>query len=236
MNSTAITEIGKIVDKYLFKFSLPQDDCFLYLQHACDCVRDINLRHSNNVVTIKIAINSLGIIEMPTDMVGFCNLFMPINGEWWSFTNKPRKVTTTTDTLGIEGQNSAMGEGEDVHDTRYLGLGASGGVNTYYRTIDWTTRRITCDGIKSDTAVLTYTSSGLQVNGSTYVPQQCEPVIDAYINWKREQISTRSMGMLQTLERYYTDELQKMRIFNWMPTGDEIKDAWDAASTQSVQR
>jgi hypothetical protein len=234
--STAITEIGKIVDKYVFKYALPQDDYFLYLQHACDCYRDISLRHSNTVVTAKIAVSALGIIEMPVDMIGFSNLFIPINGEWWSFTKKPRKVTTTTTTNGVEGQNSGMGEGVDINDSRYLGLGAKGGVNQYYRNIDWTARRIFCDGFKSDTAVLQYTSSGLAVGAVTYIPQQCESVIDAYINWKREQISMRSMSLLQTLERYYTDELQKMRLFNWMISADELKDAWDAASTQSVQR
>lgn len=235
-SSTAVTEIGKIVDKYIFKYKLSQDDYFTYLQHACDCYRKISLKHSNKVVTEKIAVSSLGIIEMPTDMVGFCGLFIPINGELWSFTKKGRKVMTTTTTGGVEGQNSAMGEGVDVLDNNYLGLGGRGGVNSYYMNIDWTARRIFCDGFKSDTAVLQYTSSGLTVGGSTYVSQECEPVMDAYMNWKKEQINTRSLSMLRTLEEYYKEELQEMRIFNFMPSRDEIADAWDSSSTQSPQR
>lgn len=238
-HTTAITEISKLVDKYLFKYSLPQEDYFLYLQHACDCYRDINMRHSNVVVTTKVTVGLLGLgeIDMPGDMIGFSNLYIPINGEWWSFTNKPRKVTTTTTTLGIEGLDSTVGEGVSIRDDNYLGLGGRGGVNDYYRKIDWAARRIYCDGISSGTAVLQYTSSGLSTaQGGTYVSQECEPVIDSYINWKREIIQPRSIAMVQLFEKYYNDELQKMRLFNLMPTADEIRDAWDSNSTQSVQR
>jgi hypothetical protein len=235
-NTVAITEIGLLIDKYILLRQLPQDNYFTYLQMACNCYREISLRHSNSVVTTKISVSALGIIEMPTDMVGFCNLFVPIDGEWWSFTNKPRKVTTTTTTSGVEGQNSLMGEGVDVNDDRYIGLGGKVGVNQYYRTIDWAARRIFCDGFKSDTAVLQYTSSGLVVSGNTYIPQQCEAPITAYIDWQREINNVRSMAMLQTLEKYYADRIFEMRLINFMPSADEIKDAWDSSSTQTPQR
>jgi hypothetical protein len=173
---------------------------------------------------------------MPTDMVRFSYLFVPIRGEWWSFTQKGRKVTTTTITAGVEGQDSEMGEGVDVDDDVYFGLGGKGGVNDYYLNIDWTARRIFCDGFKSDTAVLRYVSSGLVVSGSTYVPQQCEATMDAYINWRKEMINPRSMSMIQYLEGLYKEEIKKLRILNFMPSKDEICDAWDSATTQTVQR
>ena len=235
-NSTAITEIGKYVEKYVFKKKLPKDDYFIYVQHACDCYRMINLRHSNTVITSKECVSSLGIIEMPGDMVGFGGLYVPINGEWWSFTKKSRKVMTTTTTLLVEGQDSDMGEGVDVYDDRYFGLGGRGGVNAYYMNIDWTARRIFCDGFKSDTAVLQYTSSGLVVNGTTYIPSQAESAIDAYLDWNRELIAPRSMAMVQYLEKIYNDRILELRIINFLPTRDEISDAWDSSSTQSVTR
>jgi hypothetical protein len=234
--SNAVTEIGKLVDKYLFTRQLPQDNYFVYLQMACNAYRDIMLRHSNEVVTAKVSVSALGIVEMPSDMVGFGNLFVPKDGEWFSFTRRSRKVTTTTMVGATETQDKTMGEGVDIHDAMYLGYGAKGGVNDYYLNIDWAARRLFLDGMKSDTAVLQYTSSGLVVGGSTYIPQQCESVLTAYIDWQKEINATRSMAMLQTLERYYTEEVFKLRLFNYMPSLDEIKDAWDSSSTQDVQR
>ena len=235
-HSIAYTEVGKLVDKYILLRELPQDSYFTYLQMACNAYREISLRHSNTVVTTKIAVSSLGIIEMPTDMVGMGNLFVPLNGEWWSFSVKPRKVTTTTTVLGVETQDSDMGEGVDVLDDNYIGYGGRGGVNAYYMTVDWTARRIFCDGFKSDTAVLQYTSSGLVVGGNTYVPQQCEATITAYIDWQREINNMRSLSAVQLLERYYTDALFQLRLFNFMPSRDQIADAWDSSSTLGIQR
>ena len=235
-NSTAYVEISKLVDEYLLMRELQQDSYFAYLQMACNCYRDISLRHSNTIVTTKIAVSSLGIVEMPTDMVGFGGLYVPIGGELWSFTKKGRKVMTTTFTGTVEGQDSTMGEGTNVADDNYLGLGGKGGVNAYYMNIDWTARRIFCDGFKSDTAVLQYTSSGLVSGSATYVPIECKAPINAYIDWQKEINNTRSLAMLDRLEKYYTDRLFEMRMIKWFPTRDEIADAWDNSSTQSVQR
>lgn len=233
-HTTAVTEIGKIVDKYVFKHKLSQDDWFVYLQHACDVFRNVNLRHGNNVVTAKVTISALGIIEMPTDMIGFSNLFIPIDGEFWSFSDVPRKVTTTTTTLGVEGQDSLEGEGVDVKQPPNYQY-SSRGNNEYGRKIDWAARRIFCDGIKSDTAVLQYTSSGLVVSGTTYVPQEVEAVIDAYLNWKRTEMNPKSQGSIT----YYFDQYERakneLRIIRFTPTKDEIEDAWNTAYTRGLQ-
>lgn len=235
-NSSAVIEIGKYIDGYILKKKLTQEDYFVFLKHACDCFRMINIRHSNEVMTAKVSVSSLGIIEMPSDMIGFGWLAVPIDGEWHTFTKKGRKVTTTTTTLGVEGQDAAMGEGVDVKDDQYLGIGGRGGVNAYYFNVDWTARRIFCDGFKSDTAVLRYTSSGLVVNGSTYVPTKCEMTLDSYIDWQRELNEPRSMSMIQYLEGVYTNRLLELRLINYMPSLDEIKDAWDSSSSLGVQK
>lgn len=236
MDSSAQTTIDNYLTKYLLKKELTQDSYFALLQHACDCFRNINTRHSNREVTAKVSVSSLGIIEMPSDMIGFGFLAVPLDGELWTFTPKSRKVNTTTTTSGIEGQNSAMGEGVDVRDAQYLGLGGRGGVNAYYMKVDWKARRIFCDGFKSDTAVLRYTSSGLEIGGTTYIPVQCETVIDAYLDWKRAENREDSLSRIQYYEQKYVGQLMELRILNFMPSLDEIKDAWDSSSSLGVMR
>jgi len=41
---------------------------------------------------------------------------------------------------------------------------------------------------------------------------------------------------LQYLEEKYKDKVQELRLINFMPSNDEIRDAWDVSSTQTVQR
>jgi hypothetical protein len=173
---------------------------------------------------------------MPSDMIGFSNLFIPINGEFWSFTDIPRKVNTTTTTDEVEGQDPEQGEGVDVNSINYEGLSGSGGANAYGRKIDWNARRIFCDGIKSDTAVLIYTSDGLVVGENTYIPTLCEPVIDRYLLWKKAEIDNQPMNkILYNVDQYDTAVL-KLRIVTWMPTKDELIDSWNSAVSQSIKR
>lgn len=235
-HSAGILEINKYVDGYILKKKLSQDDFFVFLKHACDVYRKINIRHSNEVMTAKVTASALGIIEWPSDMISFGSLSVPINGEAWSFTRKGNKIMTTTTTAGVETQDADMGEGVDVLDNVYTGIAGRGGVNAYYLNIDERARRITCDGFKSDTAILQYVSDGLVVNGTTYIPTKCETVLDSYLDWQRELNEPRSMAMVQTLKGYYDDEIQGLRFINLMPSRDEICDIWDANSTIGIQR
>lgn len=235
-HTNARREISIVVDSFLHKYKLTDDDYFCYLEHACNCFRDINLRHRNSLVTAKVSISALGIITMPSDMVGFSNLFVPIDGELWSFTDIPRKVTTTTTTGGVEGQDSEQGEGVDVNNKVYWGMGGVGGENSYGRKIRWDERRIYCDGIKSDTAVLVYTSSGLEIGANTYIPADCEDIIDRYLLWKKSEINNEPLNRIAYNEDKYDDAVRKYRIHTWMPTKDEFEDAWNSATIQSIQR
>jgi len=234
--TSGFREIGLVVDNFLAKNKLTNDDYFTYLIHACDAYREISLRHSNAIVTAKVSISSLGIIDMPADMVGFSNLFIPINGEFWSFTDLPRKVNTTTTTNNVEGQDATQGEGVDVKKEFFYGIGGVGGVNDYGRKIDWKARRIFCDGIKSDTAVLVYTSNGLEVGASTYIPSQCEICIDRYLMWKQSEFDNESMNKVVYNEEKWKEEVLKLRVFNFLPNRDELEDAWNKSVTQSYQR
>jgi hypothetical protein len=266
MDSPHQTTIDSYIDKYILKKEIQQDSYMALLQHACDCYRNINIRHSNKEVTAKVSVSALGIIEMPSDLIGFGFVAVPINGEFWTFSMKRRKVNTTTTTViygdlttdsdlvttdstiysvtdgaysffqGTETQDSDMGEGVDVKDDLYLGIGGRGGVNSYYMTIDWKARRIFCDGFKSDIAVIRYASSGLVVGGTTFVPVQCETTMDAYLDWQRAMNKEAALSRIAYLEGVYEKRLLEQRIIDFMPTLDDLKDAWDSSSSIGIMR
>lgn len=235
-SSNALKELGSVVDGFLHKNKLTDDDYFIYLAHACDVYREINTKHGKGIITAKVTISSLGIIEMPLDMIGFSNLYIPIAGELWSFTDYPRKVTTTTIVNNVETQDSTQGEGVDILKKNYLGYSGVGGVNDYGRKIDWTARRIFCDGIKEDTAILVYTSSGLQIGISTFIPVSCIETIDWYLRWQKAIIDSEAMSKVGYNEEKYKEAVLKLRVFNWLPSRDELEDAWNSAMTPVPQR
>jgi len=232
MSTSALIDINQIVDEFLLSYKKSTEDSFIYLQHACNCVRDFKLYDSQDVITQKVSISALGIIEMPSDMVGFNGLFKPYNGEWWPFTRKDSLINTTTTTLGVEGNDSTFGEGSGVQDPKSDAYGGVGGINDYYYKIDWKARRIFCEGITSETVALKYVTTGIEISGTTYVPTFITPMIHDYLLWKE-------CYWLPGLERYsdmreknYNRSELKVRGFINSMTENEWHDLLLSITTQ----
>ncbi len=235
MATSALVDINSIVTDYLLGYKKTTEDSFTYLKHACDCVRSFHLFDSPNVVSEKVTISALGIIEMPEDMLGFNGLFKPLDGELWAFTRKDTIVNTTTFTGSTEGQDSDFGEGVGITDPKSDDYGGVGGVNDYYYTIDWKARRIFCEGITSETVLLRYTTSGVEVSGTTYVPSFVIPMIEAYLKWK-EAYWTGEERFAEARERTYIREEMKVRNLVNSMTYDEWRDLLLSQTTMTPIR
>jgi hypothetical protein len=235
-HTSAILTINDIVDRYLLKFRKTTDDAVIYTEHAANCWRDFRYYHSNEYVTAKVTINANSWIEFPSDMAGFLGLYMYFNGRLWSFTEQPDIVNTTTFTGLVEGRDDDLQEGQPINHATSYGYGARGGVNAYNYMIDWAQRRIYVEGISSDTAILKYVSSGITVNGTTYVPDLLTPVIDNYLLyvetfWLKDLVKER-----ESRKREYDKEVLKARNFINSLTFDQLKDLFLGTFTQGPQR
>jgi len=236
MATPAQISVNEVVSRYLFKYKLSTDDAFIYLEHACNCVRDFHLYDSPNVVPAKVTITALGIIEMPQDMVGFNELYKFIDGVKWPFTFNDNIITTTTIIGGVETRDADYGEGEAIVDPKSDTYGGIGGVNDYYYKPDWKSRRIFVEGTINDTAVLLYTTSGVELTGTTYIPEFITPMLDSYMLWKSSYwIPTlvRERGMLE--KDYKNAEAKIRNLINGMGY-NEWKDLLLSLTTQAPLR
>ena len=237
MSTPALIDINQIVDEFLLSYKKSTEDSFIYLQHACNCVRDYHLFDSLNVVTEKVTINANKWIDMPSDMVGFNGLFvLQTNGSYWPCTERKDMITTTTTTAGVVGRDSTVGEGAALTDPKSVTYGGVGGVNDYYYNPEWKARRIYTEGFTTETVVLKYTTTGIEISGTTNVPTFITPLIHDYLLWKE-------CYWLQGLERYTElreknynrSELKIRGLINSM-TENEWKDLFLSITTMSPLR
>jgi hypothetical protein len=184
MDTPAIIGIEEVVTRYLLKYKLPSTDYYVYLEHACDVISKFQVRDGNKFRSEKVSVSALGIIEFPSDCIRVKEPCVARNGEWWPMTERPNLVNTTTMTGLVEGHDANFGEGVAVLDNLTYSLAAKGAVNSYYYMIDYNARRIFCDGIISDTALLKYVSSGISITATTYIPEMLIPLVDTYLLWK----------------------------------------------------
>lgn len=235
----AVQSIEKIVSTYLFAYKKSTEDYSLYVQHAANCFQDFNLYDGNTVQYEKVTIDPLKKwIDMPDDMVQFKELLTPIDGGWWSFSEKTQIVTTTTTVGAVEGRDSAQGEGVTIDQPRVTSYGAKGGWNKFRYNIDWATRRIyvdqTYDSI--DYVVLMYVSSGIKSSGETLVPMFFAPVIDSYLLYV-ETFWIESLMKFQDVRfaKYWRERAKVRDLINSM-TYDQWRDIFLSSMTQAPQR
>lgn len=237
MATDALISINEVVTRFFIKYpDISTRYALALTEHCINCFRDYSIYDSPNVVTEKIDISALGIIEMPDDMIGFNGLFINVQNELWAFTAKDTIVNTTTYTGLVEGQDDHFGEGGAITDPKTDDYGGVGAVNDYYYTIDWKARRIFCEGIVSDTVFLRYTTSGVETSGTTYVPEFITPMLDSYMYWKSTYFVDKLRRERDIAERDFTRAEMKIRNLQSAMTYDQWRDLFLSITTQAPLR
>jgi hypothetical protein len=236
MATNALIPVEEAVTRFLLKYKKPTEDFVSYLEHAGNALREFMIYDSKEYRTVKISVSALGIIEMPVDMIGFKEVAVAKNGEWWAMTEKPDMVNTTTTTAGIEGHSTTFGEGVAIRNGKTDTYGAKGAINQYYFMLDWKARRIFLDGIISDTVLLKYISSGIEISGTTYMPDMFTNTLDAYLLWKETYWMRDLVRERMPRQQDYVNERLRLRNYINSLTAKQWYDLIWGSFTQTPKR
>lgn len=235
-DTNALISIEEAVTRYLFKYRKSTDDYILYLEHACNALRQYKVNSAPEARSEKLVVSSLGIIEMPTDLIRLKDVCVAWNGQWWTMTEKPNMVNSTTFTGIVEGHDTTFGEGVAIVDDVSNTFGAKGGINDLYYMVDYGARRIFCDGIVSSTVMVKYVSSGVSLTGTTYIPDLFTEVLDNYLLFKETYWLTELTRERESRKRDYRDaDLVLRNIINSL-TASQWKDLIWGSFSQSPKR
>jgi len=234
--TSALITLEQAITDFLLAYKKTTEDYVLYLTHGCRLLTDFMIHSSQEARTEKIAVSALGIIEMPSDLIRLKDVCVDRNGEWWTMTERPEKVNTTTTTLGVEGQDSNFGEGVALKDGYTYTYGATGAVNDYYYAVDMKARRIFVDGLVSDTVLIRYVSSGIKATETTYIPILIVPMLEAYLLWKETYwISELMRERGVRADDYKNEKLRVRNVLNSL-TAMQWRDIFWGSFTQTPKR
>jgi hypothetical protein len=223
--TTALIELKKVVDRYMFKYKLPDDDAANYFEHAADCVRDLNTHAISSYNQTTESVSSLGVLDMPTDMSGLIGVALPYKGELWYFTEKQFMIIKLT----------ADDQMPTDYESAWQTYGTTGAKNLFYFRVDWKGRKIYIDGAEGEDVQLQYISSGLDLAAPTTVPAIATPAIDAYLRWAQGEIEGKSINEQLKRDRKYERQLSLLKVQS-LPALREIKDYFLSMTTQAAQR
>jgi hypothetical protein len=235
-DSNGTIELKKVVEKALFEFEFRKEEYKRLFEIAIDGLRNFNMLHFNSVNIVKIPMTRYGTIDFPSDYIGFVAIGIPKDGKIWTFTHDGSLIKTKSIINGLVDNDEEDGEGVEITGEIIDGYNATGGVNDYYYTIDEKNRRIIINGEWKE-VVLYYLSSGLNLDGTTYVPAFAINALVAYIAYKGVMNKMNVPQVLkETYHQNFRSELYQMRAFINAPDLEILRDTICKNMKQTVKR
>lgn len=189
MSETTYTDglvtLDNVIEEYLLVSDRPESDYRKALQLAIRGYQDLRLHTIRDGVKVtRETVSSIDRVDFPDDFVDFVSIGVPINGKVWQLTPNRDIVNTTTEVAGVETQSADNEEGVDIPNESSKAYYVRGGSNTegYYK-IEWDKRRIKLQNVDATTVILAYKTSGVSLDGTTYVPVKYVMTLNAFMEW-----------------------------------------------------
>ena len=197
------------------------------LQFAIRGYGELRQFHLKQVKEVSLTISDINTVDLPDDLSSFISIGMALNGRMWTFTKDDKILTPDGVECGEPTLNEDDGEGVAVGDGNYVsGYGVPGGRNVAYYRMDYENHRIILNqDLNTTTVRLRYISSGVSLDGETYLPKAALECMLAWVHWRRIVRSTKYSRIdKQEAERLYYDEVEKLREI----TGTSLEEFYDA--------
>lgn len=222
--TSGLITLENLVDEALLLNNRPESDFKKYLQIAIRGYTDLRIHVvTEGKKTSKLTVNDINRVNFPDDFISFVSIGVVEGGKVWLLSPDKEFVSTTTTTGGTETLDSDQGEGVDIaNDYTSKGYYVRGGVNLkgYYQ-IEWDKRRIALVNCSAQTVLLAYKTSGISLDGQTYIPVKYVMAMQAFIAWwSIANDITVPVSQKQMAEQTYIRMVNKLRKAEG-PTLDE---------------
>lgn len=236
-DTKATTDIRAIVNKARSRGRIQEDrDPFIYglVVEGMGHLSLFNLPQKNSV---KLEPDSLGRIKFPSDCLKFLSLSVPNGAKNYTFTRDKTLVSTSTKTYSYEIFDTDYGEGQQQQDVFSYSYG-KGGASEFVFTVNERLRYVQISGFMGTQCTFNYISSGITENpAGVEIPKIAEKALIAYVLWKDSEYDTSlSLSERQIREQKFFNEAEDLDLINYMPTKDEIMDAYYSNLYQSIKR
>ena len=233
-DTSAVATIRQIVDELILKKKVDRNEHFyLYSKISVSVIRELMLYHMNSNIYVKVTMDSLNRIILPTDCLNVIGVYTFLNGKMTSLTREDRLITTTTGTPPSDTQDSAQGEGVKIGMPLVFGYAQHGAMNVdgFYK-MDETARVIWINANTRTELILGYVSSGIS-SLDTFIPIVAQDAIEMGILSRLAIYNEPKMASFY--KEQYDEKVGLLRVLE-MPSLEEIQDALNSKNSPLPQR
>jgi len=236
MDSSGQIKISDVVHSYMNENGEPIDQFYRYLQIVIEGLTQLNVKTSYGVRVYFTTVNDINVVEFPADLVKLTRVGILQDGMIWTLTKNDEIALPNGEICGVEVLVDDNLKDNPLPTSLNYAKGGSYNVADY--RIDNLNRRIIFKGrLRSETIVLEYKSSGVNMDGDTYLPITTLPVLKEYLNWtltKRRKDAPQSEKQRARIDYVNAkkDYVKSRHPFNL----DDVLDAIYSGIGQGVKR
>lgn len=203
-----------------------------YLEIAIDGVREFNLFHTKTIKIKKVTVSDINTIDFESDWIKVIDVGIPHNGRLYTFTYDNKMLEPTAIKDGLPAQDT--GEGNEIQSDYLTRAGARGG-NDFYCRINSKEGRIFVNGYNGNDVYVRYISSGVSMDGITYIPVEAKLALVAYTYYHSIEFMDIPEVRKERARRRLKAERGKLQMLH-SPTVEQIRDAYYQGLSGTVNR
>jgi hypothetical protein len=237
MDTSAVRTLDQIVEEILLLTEYPEKYYVRVKQLLIKGYRELNITTIPEGVKIsKFTMDANYIIYLNDDIITVNAVYVPMDGKLWSLTKTDKIIPTTSELDGAEFRDSTDGEGVDVELNEGTYLSGTGGNNLKgYWYYDIPNRRVLFTNVSRSEVLLNYTTGGISLTETTYIPTYTVDALEHYVLWKLSMFNSIQNAQIRDehkreFERQKT--ICRMMQFNF----DEFLDMIYGTLTKTFRR
>lgn len=238
MDAAGIVTLRYVVANYRNDFAYDERDDERLMQWAIDAYMEMSMRnHTKHFKMEWLTVSAIKTVELPFDFIDYLAVGIPADGQLLTFTRERSIIKTRSESCGAETMDAERGEGVDIDD--YVGFHhytiPMNNPDGYF-DIDYQQRRIFLQNVTATEVLLVYKSTGINLDGETYIPRQAVNAVKAYMQWRMSEKNNHPMNDRNVNESRW--EYEKKMLSRQMSgfTMDEVMDLITKGYSQGAKR
>lgn len=203
-----------------------------YFQWAIRGYKKLNMFHLNTVETFVSKVSSINTIDLPDDFMNYIRIGYLVNNQIITLSKNDDITLTFTKLNGNEVIGEGMNKPMDIISSTWLAAPNKVYNNRFYRYDRANNRLILQGDFYNATIVIEYISTGISLDGQTFVPEIAREALIAYLHWQRTLNGDGTLNEAAYRERLFTDAVDDIENFEWSMTPEEFLDAVNSGKSQ----
>jgi hypothetical protein len=235
MNTKGITTLQQIVDEVMNDLNeTSRYDFKRYLQWAIRGYNKLNMLHLNTVETYVSNVTAINTINLPDDYVDYYRIGYIYNNYINEITRNDNIALVFSENCGEEVADESLVNAMPIVNMTWINAPKSTFDVGEFR-YDRANNRLILKGSFPDVPVVVeYKSSGVRLDGKTYIPLIAKETLIAFIHYQRTEFDGESDVRVMRAKQRYIEEFDDMINLEWSMTPNEFLMAINSGMSQTV--